>query len=97
MGQDWAHWDRAFSEHDVTCGRIAKTEDHVDDEQTREGGLLVEFGDGTGLRTINSPLYVQGEKKCAPRAAPDVGEHTLAILTELGVDEETISVLTGTA
>ena len=95
MEQDWAHWDRAFSEHDVTCGRIARTEDHVDEEQTREGGLLVEFGDGTGLRTINSPLYVQGEKKCAPRAAPDVGEQTLAILTELGVDEETISVLTG--
>ncbi len=48
--------------------------------------MLTEFDDGSGDRTIDSPLFVAGAVKKAPRRAPDAGEHSLAILEELGFD-----------
>ncbi len=55
--------------------------------------MLVEYGDGSGDRTVDSPLFVEGADKQAPRPAPAVGEHSLAILRELGVDESSVEKL----
>jgi formyl-CoA transferase len=87
--KDWDHWRAAFAVCGITCGAIAKSTDHVDCVQVDAAGMLAAFADGSSQRTVNSPLYVHGEEKRSPRPAPEVGEHSLAILGELGVDADT--------
>jgi crotonobetainyl-CoA:carnitine CoA-transferase CaiB-like acyl-CoA transferase len=83
--EDWAHWHSTFADHGITCGAIAKTADHGLDAQVEAAGALAEFDGGAG-RTVSSPLFVEGLTKRTPAAAPEVGEHTSAILKELELD-----------
>jgi crotonobetainyl-CoA:carnitine CoA-transferase CaiB-like acyl-CoA transferase len=93
--RDWQDWHKSFAEFGITCGGIAQTADHCEDEQARAAGMLTEFDDGSGDRTVDSPLYVHGETKRQPGRAPAVGEHSQAILEEFGVDAETARQLLG--
>ena len=90
--QDWSHWKASFAECGVTCGGVAKAADQVDDAQVSAAGLLSEFADNSG-RTVDSPMYVTGAQKRKPTVAPDVGEHSTKVLSELGVDADTIESL----
>ena len=90
--RDWDHWHKQFAEYGITCGRVAQAADHCDDAQAEAAGMLPDFDDGSG-RTVDSPIYVDGEAKQAPRPAPGVGEHSAKILAELGVSDESISNL----
>lgn len=82
--RDWDYWKAAFLERGVTFGAIAEPHDHLDCPQVAANGLLPQFAGASGLRTIDSPIRIDGETKIAPRIAPRIGEHTNAILTELG-------------
>jgi crotonobetainyl-CoA:carnitine CoA-transferase CaiB-like acyl-CoA transferase len=46
-----------------------------------------------GLRTIDSPIRIEGEAKRPPRMAPKIGEHTRQVLTSFGYDEREISAM----
>ena len=82
--QDWLHWNETFASQGITCGAIAKSSDHGLDAQVAAADALAEFDSGSG-RTVNSPIFVEGLTKRKPKAAPEVGEHTEAILRELGL------------
>src|SRR5262249_55676849 len=71
---DWAEWRRRFTEAGVTFGPIGEFSDHLDCPQVAANGLLPTFADADGLRTVDSPIGVAGEKKVAPRMAPRIGE-----------------------
>lgn len=83
--EDWTHWHSAFAGQGITCGAIAKSADHGLCTQVEAAGALTEFESGAG-RTIDSPMFVEGITKRVPGAAPEVGEHTSAILKELELD-----------
>lgn len=83
-GEDWEHWKALFLEKGVTFGPIAEPQDHLDCPQVAANGLLPGFDGMDGLRTIDSPIRIDGEAKVTPRMAPRIGEHTDAILRELG-------------
>jgi crotonobetainyl-CoA:carnitine CoA-transferase CaiB-like acyl-CoA transferase len=85
MTRDWADWHQRFAESGITCGRIARAADHLEDEQALAAGMLVRFEDGSDQQTVDTPLYIRDENKRAPRAAPALGEHSLGILEELGI------------
>jgi formyl-CoA transferase len=51
-------------------------------------GVFVEIE--KGLRTVANPLTVSGVDKAKPRRAPDVGEHTVEVLSSVGYSEEAI-------
>jgi crotonobetainyl-CoA:carnitine CoA-transferase CaiB-like acyl-CoA transferase len=87
--RDWPDWHSSFAEFGITCGGIAQAADHCDDEQARAAGMLTEFDDGSGDRTVDSPLYVLGETKRQPSRAPAIGEHSRAIVEEFAVDAAT--------
>jgi crotonobetainyl-CoA:carnitine CoA-transferase CaiB-like acyl-CoA transferase len=93
LAKDWAYWREAFAEYGITCGSISRSTDHGDDQQVLAAGILAQFADNTDQRTVSSPLYVHGEPKRAPRAAPEVGEQSLKILGELGIDDEVAAKL----
>ena len=47
---------------------------------------LVAFADGSSL-TVNSPIWMRGQEKVQPRAAPSVGEHSDEVLRAAGYTE----------
>jgi crotonobetainyl-CoA:carnitine CoA-transferase CaiB-like acyl-CoA transferase len=90
--QPFAHWARVLTDGDVTFGIVGQLYDHLADDQIEANGLFPEF-EGSYLRTVDSPFQIQGETKAAPRMAPGIGEHTLALLEELGCSPAEIDAL----
>ncbi len=89
----WENWRDRLNAGGLTFGIVAKVDDHISDEQLEANGLLPEFVDGYGLRTVDSPFFIDGEAKHPPRMAPGIGQHTREILEEFGVSPGDIEVL----
>jgi crotonobetainyl-CoA:carnitine CoA-transferase CaiB-like acyl-CoA transferase len=89
----WEAWFQRLNAGGLTFGVVAKVDDHVSDAQLEANGMLPEFVDGYGLRTVDSPFHIDGETKEPPRMAPGIGQHTRRILEELGVAASQIEAL----
>jgi crotonobetainyl-CoA:carnitine CoA-transferase CaiB-like acyl-CoA transferase len=90
--RDWQDWETSFAQCGITCGAIAKAQDHGGNEQVLAAGLLSDYTDDSG-RTVDSPMYVTGAVKRPPAPAPEIGEHSAQVLEEFGVDAATIESL----
>jgi formyl-CoA transferase len=53
---------------------------------------VVPFADGT-METVSSPLWIAGQVKPPPRHAPELGEHSAAVLRDAGFAETEIQHL----
>lgn len=91
----WAYWSERLNAAGVTSGIVANVADHLGDPQIEANGLLPEFADCYGLRTVDSPFQIAGEPKSTPRTAPEIGEHTRLILEECGCSPAEIDALAG--
>jgi crotonobetainyl-CoA:carnitine CoA-transferase CaiB-like acyl-CoA transferase len=92
IARDWSEWRAIFQESGITFGPIAQSADHLDCAQVAANGMLPEI-EGTGLRTVASPIVLAGETKRTPRLAPDIGEHTRSILDSFGFGAAAIDAL----
>ncbi len=86
--EPWAHWNARLTEAGITFGLVGRITDHPSDAQLEANGLLPEFVDGFGLKTLDSPFRIGGEEKVQPRMAPSVGQHTEAVRAEFGAAAE---------
>ncbi len=87
-------WKRRFAEQEVIWGPVPSFREVIEDEQmAARNGVFTEVTDAPGgpLRTVSSPITVEGAEKVAPRMAPAVGEHSVEILRSLGLSEEAIA------
>ena len=91
--QPFEHWAKVLHAGDVTFGVVAQMYDHLADDQIEANGLFREITNGDGLRTVDSPFHIGGEAKTPPRMAPKIGEHTRALLDELGCSSAEIEAL----
>ena len=91
--QPFAHWEKVLSDGDVTFGVVGTIYDHLADDQIEANDLFPEIIDGDGLRTVDSPFQIGGETKSPPRMAPEIGQHTTDLLTELGYSPQEIAAL----
>lgn len=91
--EDWDYWREKLGAGGIPVGQIGRTRDHFDDVQVRENEFLREIAGQDGLRTVDSPIRMDGNPKVQPRMAPDIGEHSRAILGELGFSEAEIAPL----
>ena len=91
--QPFEHWAKILHDGDVIFGIVGQVYDHLADDQIEANGLFPEIVDGDGLRTVDSPFHVVGEAKAAPRMAPGIGQHTRALLEELGCAPAEIEAL----
>jgi len=82
--RDWAEWRTIFQKAGITYGPIAQAGDHLACPQVKANGMLPEFSDGDGLRTVDSPIRIDGITKAQPRMAPEIGAHTREVLREAG-------------
>src|SRR6185312_10650305 len=89
----WETWSARLNAGGITFGIVGQVADHIADPQLEANGMLPEFADGYGLRTVDSPIWLEGEEKQAPRMAPAIGQHTREILAECGLDAADIEAL----
>jgi crotonobetainyl-CoA:carnitine CoA-transferase CaiB-like acyl-CoA transferase len=89
--RDMAEWKEIFRQHDVIWGPVPRSAHVPEDAQMQANGVFVEVE--PGVRTVASPLNVDGFEKVKPRRAPQVGEHTVEILKSLGYSAEAIADL----
>jgi formyl-CoA transferase len=90
-----AGWREVLDRHSITFGVMALTAEASSDAQMQANGLFPELeGEGVdGLRTVTSPISIEGEEKVAPRRAPEVGQDTGAVLRELGYEAAAIETM----
>jgi crotonobetainyl-CoA:carnitine CoA-transferase CaiB-like acyl-CoA transferase len=91
--RDWPEWKALFENAGITFGPITRAGEHIDCAQIAANGLLPEIENAGGLKTIDSPLRIDGEVKRAPSLAPRLGEHTQSVLKDFGFDDAAIDAL----
>ncbi|HTF34000.1 MAG TPA: CoA transferase [Myxococcota bacterium] len=87
--RDLAHWRKALDEEAVTFTHVAKLDSLVHDPQLEAAGILRDGCDSQGhaVRSIASPITVEGSARVETRPPPAIGQHTDEVLAGLGYDE----------
>ncbi|HUR33554.1 MAG TPA: CoA transferase [Vicinamibacterales bacterium] len=98
MTRPRAEWLALFERHGLPCGPINTYDQVFADPQVRARGLVVETSHPRlgRIQSLGAPVKMSVTPPFAGRRAPLLGEHTREVLGELGYDEATIAVITGT-
>ncbi|GAA2250828.1 CoA transferase [Kitasatospora cystarginea] len=90
-----AEWRELLDAAGLTYGIVQTLEECAHDPQLLANQVLVPIEDGSAEPhlTIDSPVRLDQERKVPPRPAPDLGEHTEAVLRDLGFDDAGIEDL----
>ena len=97
-----AQWIKLLEDKAVPCGPINDVGMAFDDVQVKARGLVVSQPRAPGvvaqdgiaaIRSVASPLRLQDTPPTLRYAAPALGEHTDALLAELGLDVGAIAAL----
>jgi crotonobetainyl-CoA:carnitine CoA-transferase CaiB-like acyl-CoA transferase len=81
-------WLARLDRHDVPSAPVLRRDEMIDNEQVRARELIAEFDhpDIGRVRQPVPPARFDRTPAAVPGPAPRIGEHTVAILTELGLD-----------
>jgi len=90
--RDLAEWRTRLDGNGLVFGVVGILDDIPTDRQMIDNDVLVPF-EGDSMLTVNSPIWVDGSQKTAPRRPPNVGEHSDEVLREAGYDEAAIRQL----
>ncbi len=87
-----AEWEALLAEVSVPAGRILTVEEALNQEQIRVRELVheikVDLPDRPTVKVLGSGVHVNGEALRPTLPPPRLGEHSIAILTELGYSTE---------
>jgi formyl-CoA transferase len=90
--RDLAEWRKRLDGNGLVFGVVGILDDIPTDRQMIDNNVLLPF-EGDTLLTVNSPIWVDGSQKKAPRRPPALGEHSDEVLREAGYDEAAIRQL----
>jgi crotonobetainyl-CoA:carnitine CoA-transferase CaiB-like acyl-CoA transferase len=88
-------WISALEQVDVPCARLASVGDLLTDGHLRDVNFFSEEQHPTQgqIRVARSPFRVEGVGSEPDRPTPELGEHTRAVLAEVGLTAEQIARL----
>jgi crotonobetainyl-CoA:carnitine CoA-transferase CaiB-like acyl-CoA transferase len=97
--RDLAQWAEVFKCSDIKWAPLPLLDDVVKDPQMRAADAIIGFEHPVAghIETVNSPLFVNGEPKRKPSAAPDIGANTREILEQLGYSGVELEALLNSA
>jgi crotonobetainyl-CoA:carnitine CoA-transferase CaiB-like acyl-CoA transferase len=87
--KDFAEWRSILDAAGIIFGIVAKMEDIAEDPQMLASEALVPFTNDATM-TVNSPIWIKGQKKVKPQRAPNVGEHSEEVLRAAGYSDPEI-------
>jgi formyl-CoA transferase len=89
------HWMSALEAHDVPFAPVQSLQDVLDDPQVRHLGTfyLQRHPTEGEITAIHRPLLIDGRRDPCALPAPALGEHTDAVLAELGYDAGAVAGL----
>ena len=91
-----AEWMSLLHSHDVPAALVAEFQDLPEDPQVLANNMAVVPREDIGMaRLVRDPVNVDGVGRVAPGRAPEMGEHSEEILTELGYSPEQIAAMRG--
>ena len=90
-----AHWLALFETHDIPCGPINDYAQALTDPHILARGLVVETDHPTlgRIKTLGTPLKLSDTPLTPGRPAPQLGQHTDAVLGEAGFSMDEIAEL----
>jgi crotonobetainyl-CoA:carnitine CoA-transferase CaiB-like acyl-CoA transferase len=103
LERDRDEWVATLERYDIPFAILPTYEEAANDPQMLANQIVVPLehprATGGAIRTVNSPIEVEGFPKRPPTAAPELGRDTCAVLEALGYSAEEIRHLlaTGTA
>ncbi|MBI1785125.1 CoA transferase [Candidatus Sumerlaeota bacterium] len=92
LSREMAEWKIRFAQHQIPWSAIATIDEIVADKQMEANGVFARFDHPQfgALRTVSSPISVEGMPKRPPMAAPLMGEHSSEVLESVGYTEKEI-------
>ena len=89
------HWREVFDAAGVIYGVVQSFDEIIRDPQMLANDILVPMTgvDGVATHTVNSPLTLVDVAKVPPRLAPALGQHSIAVLSELDFSPAEIAAL----
>jgi crotonobetainyl-CoA:carnitine CoA-transferase CaiB-like acyl-CoA transferase len=98
-GKPRAHWMRALEANDVPFAPVQSLQDVLDDPQVRHLQTFYKQHHPTEgeITAIHRPVLIDGGRDERALPAPTLGEHTEAVLAELGYDQAEIAKLRAAA
>ena len=90
-----AHWIERLEAQDLLCAPVRSLADALEDPQTAENGMLVESKNGHDdvLKMVGAPIHLSDAPFELRHSPPHLGEHSEAILEELGYDRDAVAKL----
>lgn len=90
-----AEWMQLLrEEHNLPIEQVSEFRELNDNPHLELNGMIAPPVDDIGIdRIVNDPVNVRGVARVGAKKAPDIGEHSDAVLSELGFDEGSIKAL----
>ena len=92
-GRDMAHWHGCFKRHNLAFAVINRAQDLPGDAQVMASGAVIDTVNPDMPRTIAAPFALADVTLPPPGSAPELGQHSEAILREAGIGDELIAKL----
>ncbi len=91
---DLAYWSEQLDRHGLIWAPMVELPEVVDDPALRAVNAFPEVLHSRGpFRTVGVPFSIHGSEIGPQRAAPEAGEHTVAVLSEAGLTESEVAEL----
>jgi formyl-CoA transferase len=91
--RSYAEWERAFAGTGIPFGVIGRLADLVHDEQAEHAGIFADTTNAEIPRTVNNPIRLGFARPRTAEAPPAVGQHSVEILREAGLEAAEIEKL----